>query len=435
MKKLSIQTFFKTCTVLVAALLALFSCNKEKNFTPNAPSPVAVMSPIQFDLNEAVNYFNQNAHYKGERQDAELLSPIIAGQPEPLWDLATQGMIQTALGDYSFIEVPLKSSKGRLGMVNWREEPQSTGKLTELDALNYYRLVITKDKKGVLDGKFMIATPDKQYAYSKLGLSEMRNCGFDRPALDFEGATMYYDLDGKYWKGWSYAKGKQIEEVTQVKKSALQTRDVECSWMSVGYSYTITVGEGIDAISTPHFDIYWVFRCVSTGRRDFSPWLWDRMEQATAPLPTITVTSVRTLFPEQRICLASFNFFSNSAPGIPSSQMEALFKNFDIDFNVNGVHVPVHINYASLLYNNTVTPREASDFFKARMQDTQNAINNGAISTDMTLLAQKSAIRALFFTNYNNVAFNTMGTTGIGPMSYYLEDWRAGSYSVPTTCP
>jgi hypothetical protein len=83
-------------------------------FTPTVPT-----SQIKFEVNEAMNYFNQNARYKGERQDEELLSPIIAGQPEPLWDLATDGMIQTVIGDYAFIEVPLKSQKGTFGMMNW----------------------------------------------------------------------------------------------------------------------------------------------------------------------------------------------------------------------------------------------------------------------------------------------------------------------------
>jgi hypothetical protein len=435
MKKLSIQTFFKTSSVLVVTLLMLFSCKKEPYLTSNALSPVATASPIQFDLNEAVNYFNQNALYKGERQDAELFSPIIAFQPEPLWDLATQGAFQVATGEYAFIEVPLKCQKGGLGVANWDSERELNGNVPKLDALNHFRLVIIKDKNGVLDGKFMIATPTKQYAQSKLGLSEMSNCSFDRPALDFDGGTVYFGLDGKYWKGWSYAKGKQTEEVSQVKKSALQIRDMYCSWMATSYSYTITfTWNGVDYPST-HTDFFWTYRCVLTASRDFAPWVWNRMPEVTSSLPTITATSVRSLFPEQRICLESFNFFSNSASGIPSSQMEALFKNFDINFRINGVDIPVHINYASLLYNNTVTPRQASDFFQARMNDTQNAIDNGAIATDLTPLAKKSAIRALFFTTYNDVAFNTMGNLGIGPMSYYLEDWRAGSYRVPSTCP
>jgi hypothetical protein len=67
MKKLSIQTFFKTSSVLVVTLLALFSCKKEMSLAPEATSPVATAIPIKFDLNEAVNYFNQNALYKGER--------------------------------------------------------------------------------------------------------------------------------------------------------------------------------------------------------------------------------------------------------------------------------------------------------------------------------------------------------------------------------
>ncbi|MEN9610946.1 MAG: hypothetical protein RLZZ628_1760 [Bacteroidota bacterium] len=430
MKKLSNQAFFKTSIVLVTALFALFSCNKEKDLVTNAP--IATTSPTKLEVGEAVNYFNQNAHYKEERQDPDFLSPIIEGQPEPLWNLATQGKIQTAIGDYAFVEVPLKSSKGNLGMANWGEEAPPTGKVAELDVLNHCRLVITKDKNGVLDGKFMIATPTKQYAQSKLGLSEMRNCAFDRPAFEFNGSTMYFGLDGKYWKGWSYTKGKPVEEVTITKKSALQTRDVECSWTAVGYSYTITVGDGMNAFSTTRWDFYWVFRCVNVAARDYAPWVWDRMVAATAPLPTITATSVTSLFPHQRICPKSFVFDPN---GGNSNQKSALFKTFDIDFLVDQVHVDVNINYASFLYNNNVTQQEASDFFRARMQDVQVRINAGDIDDYGTLSAQRSAIRELFIRTYNNVALNRFGMTGIGLMKYELETWRAEKYSTPTTCP
>lgn len=195
-----------------------------------------------------MNYFNQNARYKGERQDEELLSPIIAGQPEPLWDLATDGMIQTA----------------------------------------------------------------------------------------------------------------------------------------------------------------------------------------TTPLPTITATSVRTLFPVQRLCPSSINFASNGG-----TQKEALLTNFDTDYFVGSVHVVVHMNYVNLLCSNNVTAAELSQRFRDVMQATQTDINNGAITAnDMrTLAAQRSAIRLLFFTNYNNTALDNFGTTGIGSMTYYFQDWRSSEYRIPTSCP
>jgi hypothetical protein len=426
MKKLSIQTFFRMTPVLLTALFTLFACNKEKGVAVNEFTPTVPTSQIKFEVNEAMNYFNQNARYKGERQDEELLSPIIAGQPEPLWDLATDGMIQTVIGDYAFIEVPLKSQKGTFGMMNWGEE----------QPLNYARLVITKDKNGMLDGKFMIATPNKAYAQSRLGLSEMRNCAFDRPALDFDGATMYYGLDGKYWKGWSYTNGKQFEEVTQVKKSALQIRDVECSWMSVGYSYTITVGEGINAWSTVHNSTYWVYRCVSTARRDFAPWLWDRMERATTPLPTITTTSLRIILPSERICPNDItaSFASNATDGIPSTQKDALLKDFNINFTVNGANITVPMSYVTLTCDKDVTGDELSRFFQARMIETQNLINNGAVSNIVRPAALQSQIRQLFFTQYNSVAMRTFGSTGIASMAYYNQSWRISRFVIPTTC-
>jgi hypothetical protein len=361
-----------------------------------------------------------------------LFSPIIAFQPEPLWDLATQGTFQVATGEYAFVEVPLKCQKGGLGVANWDSERELNGNVPKLDVLNHFRLVIIKDKNGVLDGKFMIATPTKQYAQSKFGLSEMNNCRFDRPALDFDGGTVYFGLDGKYWKGWSYAKGNQTEEVSQVKKSALQIRAVECSWMVTPYSYTITVTwNGVD-YPTTHVDYFLTYRCVSTAARDYSPWVWSRIDNITPSLPTINTTSLRIIFPDQRICPLSFIFDPN---GGTSNQKSALFSNFNLDFMVNGVHVDVNINYASLLYDNGVTQQDASNFFQARMQDVRTQINGGALNDFRGLPAQRSAIRELFIRTYNNVAFSTMGMTGIGPMKYELEGWRSNRYSTPATCP
>jgi hypothetical protein len=50
----------------------------------------------------------------------------------------------------------------------------------------------------------MMVTPEKQYAHNPTGLSEMLNCSFDRPAYEFDGATFYFNLAGKYAQGYSY---------------------------------------------------------------------------------------------------------------------------------------------------------------------------------------------------------------------------------------
>ena len=407
------------------------ACNKDiKLDAPMSQATPSQAESLNFDMSEAKDYFTKNALYKQGRQDPDLFSPIIHFQPEPLWDVATKSTI----GDCVFWEVPLKCNKERadLGASNWKEQGTLPDKVSQLDVLNYFRLIIMKNKNGTLEARFMITTPEKQYAQSKIGLSEMRNCRFNDPPYNFDGGTLYYGLDGKYLTGVSYSKGLPVETVTQVKKDAFQGRDLFCSWMATTFAYTITVGVGPDAVTTWHADIIYAFRCIDVASRDYSPWVWNNIINPLPPPPL--PTSVTSLIPAGgTICPGSFLFYSNSEPGFPSTQKSALFKNFTVDFRVGSTSsLPVEIAYASLLFENYVTQQDASNFFKSALNLTQTSIDGGAISSDATPAAVKSQIRSLFFNTYNNLAFNT---TGFGPMNYFLESYRSANYSKPTACP
>ena len=407
------------------------ACNKDiKLDAPMSQATPSQAESLNFDMSEAKDYFTKNALYKQGRQDPDLFSPIIHFQPEPLWDVATKSTI----GDCVFWEVPLKCNKERanLGVANWKEQGTLADKVSQLDVLNYFRLIIMKNKNGTLEARFMITTPEKQYAQSKIGLSEMRNCRFNDPPYNFDGGTRYYGLDGKFLTGVSYSKGLPVETVTQVKKDAFQGRDLICSWMATVFTYSITVGWGTDAVTTVHADIIYEFRCVNVLSRDYSPWVWNNIINPLPPPPL--PTSVTSLIPAGgTICPGSFLFYSNSAPGFPSQQKSALFKDFTVDFRVgSNPNFKVEIVWASLLYENYVTQQGASIFFKSALDQTQSAINGGAISLDATPVAIKSEIRQLFFNTYNNLAFNT---TGFGPMNYFLEDYRSANYTKPTACP
>ena len=153
------------------------ACNKDiKLDAPMSQATPSQAQSLNFDMSEAKDYFTKNALYKQGRQDPDLFSPIIHFQPEPLWDVATKSTI----GDCVFWEVPLKCNKERadLGASNWKEQGTLPDKVSQLDVLNYFRLIIMKNKNGTLEARFMITTPEKQYAQSKIGLSEMRNCRF-----------------------------------------------------------------------------------------------------------------------------------------------------------------------------------------------------------------------------------------------------------------
>jgi hypothetical protein len=171
---------------------------------------------------------------------------------------------------------------------------------------------------------------------------------------------------------------------------------------------------------TERFTFFYTYQCVN-GPIDFSPWVWLRMETersisgSVSPLNSI---ALRTLFPHDRICPNSIQFTSNAAPGFPSTQKEALLKDFTIDFRVNGVHVPVKLNYVNLLCENYVPANVLSDHFNSIMNQTQSLINNRTTGIqDLANNAQISAIRALFFDTYNSQALNN--NNGIGTMSYY----------------
>lgn len=178
-------------------------------------------------------------------------------------------------------------------------------------------------------------------------------------------------------------------------------------------------------------DYFYVYKCVNVASFDYAPWVWNSIVN---PLPTVPLPSaVSSIFtPSQRICPGSFVFYSNNAPCCPSVQKEALFRNFNMDYTVNGQNITVPINYAAMLYENFVTQNEAADFFQTAMHDTQDAIDAGSIATDGTTNAIRSNIRLLFFNTYNTLASNTYG---FGNINYYLEEWRSASYSVPVTCP
>jgi hypothetical protein len=422
MKKLS----FMLLTMVIAATFFIASCNKDVALDSQAVPAQA--NNVQMGIDEAKSFFNKNALYKQGRKDEDFYSPIIEFQPEPLWDLA----VESSSSDYALVEVPLKSKKGGMGVTNWDDNRILNGKVSQLEVLNHFRLILLKDKSGNIEGKFMIASPNKEYAQSKLGYSEMLNCAFNRPPLDFDGGTLYFNLDGKYWKGYTYDKGKPIGEVTQAKKNTATSRDIYCSWRSVNFSYTITVGDGRNAVSIVHNDSYIAYVCVNTASFDYSPFVWNQLH----PLPTIPLpTSIKSIIPAgQTICPNSFVFYSNSLPNAPSTQKAALFKQFNLDFkNSGGTTVSVPIPNAAFTFENNVTQQEASNFFRDQLKATQDAIDRGDIGADLTGNAQISAMRALFFKTYNDAAWVKPGF--IGGLNYLLETGRSELYSKPNTCP
>lgn len=305
------RKLFLFASSFILLVFTFFACQKEliKNTSSKGLS-------FSLKLEDVIADYNQNAFFQNSIGSDTIVNLIKNLNPNPVWTSS----LKRKRGNFEFFETPL-ILKNLLLIENYdKVNGSNRSALTHNDVWQYIRLISIRNTSGQIESKYVIISPESNF--KKNDEEAVQKMSFDMPLKGFTGRELCYNLNGVFYKGWEYHKGRIIAEIKSTNRSnltGLQTREVtllDCSpiWQSVcsryGCTYSI-IGQNCVELSPSNnyttSDPFAIYTMTSGGSSSSGGSSTDGMSPAIVG---------KCITPLQKLCTNSIKIENNNGNAI-----------------------------------------------------------------------------------------------------------------------